>query len=199
MRYHFVYKITNNVNNKIYVGVHSTNYINDSYIGSGKWIKEAVKKYGRESFSKEILGFFYTRQAALSEEARIVDESFIKDRSTYNVWLGGGGCRLTGEDNPLYGRPGRRGKDHPNYGLRGKDSPNYGKRFKKNPDRVLRGEDHWWYGRKHTPETRERMSKSGKARNQVMTEEQKAHLSKINSGENHPMWGTTRSEKSILY
>ena len=198
MRYHFVYKTTNNVNSKIYVGVHSSDYINDSYIGSGRFLKKAVKKYGRGSFSREILGFFYTRQAAFSEEARIVDKAFIKDKSTYNVFLGGGGTRLTGKDHPCYGRPGLRGESHPSYGLRGKDHPNYGKRYKKNPDRVQRGKDHPWWGRKHTPETRERMSKSQRAREQVVTEEHKAYLSRINSGENNPMWGTTRSEESKL-
>ena len=197
MRYHFVYKITNNVNSKIYVGVHSTNNINDGYMGSGKIFRNAFQKYGRESFSREILGFFYTRQAAYSEEERIVDSDFIKREDTYNIVIGGG-LLGSGPDHPNYGKPGLRGESHPFYGLRGKDHPSYGKRYKKNPDMVQRGKDHCWYGKKHTPETRERMSKSHKAREQVLTEEHKAYLSRINSGENNPMWGTTRSEESKL-
>ncbi|UQJ95484.1 homing endonuclease [Klebsiella phage CPRSB] len=43
---HIIYKITNLVNNKIYVGAHSTEDINDSYMGSGIVVKKAQKKYG---------------------------------------------------------------------------------------------------------------------------------------------------------
>ena len=165
MRYHFVYKITNNVNSKIYVGVHSTNNINDGYMGSGKIFRNAFQKYGRESFSREILGFFYTRQAAYSEEERIVDSDFIKREDTYNIVIGGG-LLGSGPDHPSYGKPGLRGKDHP------------------------------WWGRKQSPEWKAMMAEYN--RNRVLTEEQKAHLSRINSGESHPMWGTTRSEESKL-
>ena len=34
-QYHFVYQTTNTINNKIYIGIHSTNDINDGYQGSG--------------------------------------------------------------------------------------------------------------------------------------------------------------------
>ena len=38
---HYVYEITNNINGKIYVGVHSTKDVNDGYMGSGKHLKQA--------------------------------------------------------------------------------------------------------------------------------------------------------------
>jgi len=45
---HYVYKITNNINDKIYIGKHSSKDINrDSYLGSGIAISKAIKKYGR--------------------------------------------------------------------------------------------------------------------------------------------------------
>lgn len=50
--YHIVYKTTNNVNGKIYVGVHSTIDIYDNYIGSGKTLKKAIKKYGKRYLRK---------------------------------------------------------------------------------------------------------------------------------------------------
>jgi len=48
-----VYKTTNIINNKIYVGKQSTN--RPSYLGSGKLLKEAIIKYGKENFIKEVL------------------------------------------------------------------------------------------------------------------------------------------------
>lgn len=90
-KYHVVYKTTNTVNNKIYVGLHSTNNIKDTYIGSCYVLKDAIKKYGKSKFKREILYVFNSRLEARKIEASIVDKDFCKRKDTYNFsrrWYG---------------------------------------------------------------------------------------------------------------
>ena len=48
-----IYKVTNKINGKIYIGQTSKN--DETYLGSGTIITKAVLKYGRDSFIKEII------------------------------------------------------------------------------------------------------------------------------------------------
>lgn len=86
---HIIYKITNLKNDKIYIGKHSCEDIDDGYMGSGKLIKKAIEKYGIENFKKEILYIFYDVSEAYEMEKNIVNEDFIKRKDVYNVIIGG--------------------------------------------------------------------------------------------------------------
>lgn len=89
--YYLIYKITNNVNNKIYIGKHQTENKNDDYMGSGMILKRAIEKYGLDKFTKEILFECNSLEEMNEKEAEIVDEEFIARLDTYNVKLGGQG------------------------------------------------------------------------------------------------------------
>lgn len=88
---YYMYKITNLVNGKIYVGVHKTEDLEDGYMGSGSILLKAQKKYGLESFRKEILEFFSSLDEMFSREAEIVDMGFVLREDTYNLRVGGYG------------------------------------------------------------------------------------------------------------
>lgn len=100
--YCFVYMTVNLVNGKIYIGVHTTNCVNDSYLGSGKLLNKAIKKYGRENFKREILKFTLTKKEAYAIEKQIVNSTFIKESTNYNMKEGGyGGGALLTEDSRI--------------------------------------------------------------------------------------------------
>ncbi len=86
-----IYKTTNKINDKMYIGCHKTFNPNDEYLGSGKILKRAIKKYGIENFNKEILFIFDTPQEMFDKEKEVVDKLFIESDKTYNILIGGFG------------------------------------------------------------------------------------------------------------
>ena len=90
--YHYVYKTTNLINGKIYIGIHSTEDLDDGYIGSGVAFRHAVNKYGKENFHKEIIHQCSSREEASNMEATLVTESFCLKSTNYNMRTGGDEC-----------------------------------------------------------------------------------------------------------
>ena len=91
LRYYYLYQITNIINNKIYVGVHSTNNLDDGYMGSGVYIERAINFYGIENFRKNILRYFKCEEAMYAAEKLVVNPEFIKENTNYNIAEGGHG------------------------------------------------------------------------------------------------------------
>lgn len=98
------YKITNLINGKYYYGVHRTKNLNDSYLGSGKLIRQAVKKYGKENFVKEVLCLFNTYEESLKFESEFITGNLLTDPLCYNLTEGGKGWFGDGRPSPSLGR-----------------------------------------------------------------------------------------------
>ena len=103
-KYYYVYKTVNLVNGKEYIGFHSTDDLDDGYMGSGKLIIQAIEKYGIDNFKKEIIQIFDNKEDAENLERQLVNEEYVKRPDTYNISLGGNVCILFGENNGFYGK-----------------------------------------------------------------------------------------------
>jgi len=92
--HNILYKTTNLINNKYYIGIHCTEDIKDTYLGSGTLLKKAIKKYGKHNFKREILQEVNTIGELVELEKKVVNIDFCKDRNTYNMEVGGRGGKI---------------------------------------------------------------------------------------------------------
>lgn len=99
-KYHYIYKTTNLINEKYYIGMHSTDDLEDGYIGSGKRLWYSIKKYGKENFKCEILEMLVDRSSLKEREKELVNEETLKDDRCMNLKIGGeGGGKLWNDDH----------------------------------------------------------------------------------------------------
>lgn len=89
--FYTVYKTTNLINGKIYIGKHQTMNVNDTYLGSGIALEKAIKKHGKKNFKKDVLFVFDNELEMNLKEREIVTEEFISTNKTYNSGIGGEG------------------------------------------------------------------------------------------------------------
>lgn len=102
-----LYKTTNKINKKFYIGVHKTKNPQDFYYGSGVNLKKDIKQFGKENFEKEILIVFDDEEEdkAYLLESLIVNKNFILRDDVYNKSVGGKhGPIMYGPNNPFYGK-----------------------------------------------------------------------------------------------
>ena len=78
-KYYFVYKTTNILNNQFYIGMHSTNNLNDGYLGSGIRLRRSIRKYEIDNFKFEILEFLPDHGSLKEKEKQLVNEDILKD------------------------------------------------------------------------------------------------------------------------
>lgn len=168
-----IYKTTNQINGKFYVGQDSKN--NPDYLGSGLILNRAINKYGKDNFVKEIIEECSSKEELNEREIYWINK--LDATKNYNIAIGGNG-----------------GDTYTN-------NPNLDKIKKK-----LTGENNGFYGKKHTEETKRKMSESQKGRkpwnkgkSDIYSDEHKQRLSDFRSS----MTGDTSSryihiEKSEL-
>lgn len=148
-----VYQITNLVNNKIYVGVHQTTDTNDEYFSSSRAVKQAVKKYGKENFRKDILFVYDNPEEMFLKEKEIVNEEFVQRKDTYNITCGGIGSWHHWNDGS------ERHKESARKGAK-KAGQNLQDYLRKNPDKRIPPPD--WTGKSHSKESKRKISEANK-------------------------------------
>jgi hypothetical protein len=207
-KYNYTYIITNNLNGKQYIGDHSTDNLNDGYMGSGILLKEDQKLMGKEIFTKEILEFFDTKEEAYNAQSK-----YIKIYKTH-ILQGGYNKNLTG---------GQWASKHSNLSKK-KIGEGVLKAYRENPEikekiseksKLLSGErngmygktqdinkmkqrwidnPHPWIGRSHTEETKKKISIVKKGKKHSIQTIEKMKIS--NSGENNGMYGRKHSKEA---
>lgn len=96
--YNYIYLIRNLINGKIYIGKHSTDNLQDGYMGSGKLLKQSIKKYGIGNFKKELLCMCVDDEELNEMEIYYIQKFNSTDINIgYNLTLGGEGCVPTDE------------------------------------------------------------------------------------------------------
>lgn len=88
--YGYIYKTTNILNNKIYIGKRKGNYDN-KYYGSGKYLWNAINKYGIENFKNELLFSCKTLNEINLKEIETIKLYRESGFEMYNIALGGDG------------------------------------------------------------------------------------------------------------
>lgn len=160
--YGYIYRTTNEVNHKTYIGQHKKDYFDEKYLGSGVLIKQAVRKYGRFNFSLTLLKTCFSKEELNNEEQRIIKLERERGHAEYNISDGGvgtKGVRLV--DNPKYGiyhtEERRKRLAELASKRKGENSPLYGRKM--TPEHIAKTRR---TGSTQSAETRKKISETGK-------------------------------------
>lgn len=87
-----IYKTTNLVNDKIYIGKASNASKKNNYLGSGKQIKYAIMKYGKANFKRKIIDIAENKNDHIIKEIFWINFFDARNRKIgYNILPGGNG------------------------------------------------------------------------------------------------------------
>lgn len=190
--YGYIYKTTNLINGKIYIGQHTSNVFDTKYFGSGYNIKQAIKKYGRNNFICEILQECFSYEELNSREKYWIDYFNTTNRDIgYNLCEGGIAPRYEGKNHPMYGRHhtaeakeknriSHTGKKQSAETIEKRISSLRGKPLSEEHKRKISESNK---GKKYHPLTKEGRKRISEAsRNRVCTEETREKIRKANLG-----------------
>ena len=90
-KYHYIYKTTCSVNGKYYIGMHSTDNLEDGYLGSGKRLWRSINYHGKENHEKVILEYCKNRVELKKREKDIINEGLLSEKLCMNLKPGGEG------------------------------------------------------------------------------------------------------------
>lgn len=147
-----VYLTENLVNGKKYIG--QTTRLDKEYFGSGKAIRRAVKKYGKENFKRTILGEANTKQELDDLEKYFISLfNAVESENFYNFASGGQG----GDLGPLV-------REKISLAVRGEKNGMFGKTHPPEVRKIISeshsGENNFWFGREKPKDMRDKISDS---------------------------------------
>ena len=155
---YYIYRITNLINGKTYIGQHQYKDLNDNYMGSGKHLKAAQAKYGIENFKKDILVFNISKK----EHIDLLEKTFIAAErekvgveNCYNLADGGEGGNVKGHSVSEETRK------KISEALKGR---HLSEEHRRKMSEARRGKTTWNKGKHHTEETKRKMSEAKKGR-----------------------------------
>lgn len=163
--YYTIYKITNKLDGKFYIGKHQTKNLDDEYFGSGKLLKRAIKKHGVKNFIKEILHVFDNEKEMNIKEKELV----IISEQTYNLCEGGKGGFGYINKNKLNNKNDNGGKGRQSFKIKLKTDIEYKNSFSKKCSDALKiryksgaMKNAGTLGYKHTDESKTKMREKWK-------------------------------------
>lgn len=174
------YRTVNKVNGNYYYGVRTLKRVNDPYLGSGIRLREAVKKYGKESFIREDLIEFSTFKEALEWERLTITEELLQDVRCYNLKPGGAGGSLPWSEEKKKEvvekgsyKKSNMTKEKISQAHKGKigsfSGKSHSEESKEKMSKIRKGKQGTFLGKSHSEETKQKMKKP-------KTEEQKRKI-----------------------
>ena len=200
MKRYNIYKTTNLVNGRFYWGVHKSTDENDGYLGSGKILRQAIKKYGKDSFRRKTMVVYETAADAFFDERLLVTQKYLAENpACYNIISGGkGGDSFTNNPNKEEIRKkisvshnGKRHTEETKQKMRKLKS----EKTKQKMSVAKRGKNHPMYDKHHSEETKQKLRKP-------RSEETKQKISIAasdgrNKGQNNAMSRTNREKRRL--